>query len=316
MTHEQHHNVSSLVSDLVTMAEATKRLPEVERELAEMREQARRDGDKIARLEIRLQQRSSELDELQTKLRSVEAERDDAGFRVLEAEDKANALRDAIETSFTYLGDALAAVSGDGRNVVGRLTSAEWHEWRDYQHAKTEAAIKAAEEAAKPVDPTVESSAQPSESSEVSTDGPSVNWAQREGSLMDQGQREPNPTLDVAKSTDATPSAVATPETALPSEPARHEGVSVQSDPTEVRHEWHPDGALLPAGSQSPNANTGDVAKADSAQESMPQREGRYSGKLYKSWPAYVSEPDWIAGGGTHESYWEGREGYRNASAR
>jgi hypothetical protein len=42
--------------------------------------------------------------------------------------------------------------------------------------------------------------------------------------------------------------------------------------------------------------------------ENVSSTEGKYSGKRYLDHPYYVSEAAWLAGGGTVESYYEGRE--------
>jgi hypothetical protein len=55
-----------------------------------------RDGETIARLEMRVMELKTLLDDTQAIVRSVEAERDDAGFRLLESEDRLDAIRRAI----------------------------------------------------------------------------------------------------------------------------------------------------------------------------------------------------------------------------
>src|SRR5579871_6078084 len=89
-------NVSNFVADLVEMAEATRKLPEIQAALEEAQRKSVEDGERIARLEMKLIDAHNEADALRTKLRSVEAERDDAGFRLLEAEDKIDAVFRAI----------------------------------------------------------------------------------------------------------------------------------------------------------------------------------------------------------------------------
>ena len=54
------------------------------------------DGETIARLEIRIMELKEIESSLQAKVRSLEVERDDAGFRFLEAEDRLDAIRNAI----------------------------------------------------------------------------------------------------------------------------------------------------------------------------------------------------------------------------
>jgi hypothetical protein len=55
-----------------------------------------RDGETIARLEMRIMELKALEDDLLTKVRSLEVERDDAGFRFLESEDRLDAIRRAI----------------------------------------------------------------------------------------------------------------------------------------------------------------------------------------------------------------------------
>ncbi len=80
--------VGNFVHDLVEMAKAMETLPLVQAELERLQQQRFEDGERIARLERTLIDRANEMDALYAKLRSVEAERDDASFRQLEAEDK------------------------------------------------------------------------------------------------------------------------------------------------------------------------------------------------------------------------------------
>lgn len=197
MTGQEH--ISSLVSDLVTMAEATRRLPEVERELREARAAAQGDGETIARLEIRLQQRNAEIDELRSRIRSLEVERDDASFRELEAQDKVNALVGVIDSTLSTLGQSLGVVKGDDKIEIMRLTVAEKVEYFDWIDAKREAAREAL---GRPTEPS---------SSPVLNEPPVQQSTGSSGSPVDDG----NPS-EASEST-GTPSA---------------EGVSVSSDPT------------------------------------------------------------------------------------
>ena len=256
MTHE---HVSSLVSDLVHMAEATRRLPEIERELDEAKRRTVEDGERIARLELRIHDLIAERDTLQSKLRSVEAERDDAGFRQLEAEDKVAHLRAVAESFVSDLGSAFAALSGDGKTKYVRMAQAEVNELAEWSEAKARAKAEA-EEAARPADPTVSTDIQ---SGPVNTQ--TVFEPTNASGEAGEGQREPGPTASSAISSETAPDTSASP----------------------------------PNGVQS-----------DAGLEQL----GKYHGKLYREWPYYVSEASWIENGGTHESYWEGRQGFRAAN--
>lgn len=62
------------------------------------------DGERIARLEIKLMDRSDEVDGLKARIRSLEVERDDASFRELEAQDKLDAMRRLVKAFVSDVG--------------------------------------------------------------------------------------------------------------------------------------------------------------------------------------------------------------------
>lgn len=103
------HAMTSLVSDLVEMAKATEMLPQVQAECERLRQSHIIDGETIARLESKLIDRSAEIDELHSRIRSLEVERDDYGFRALAADDKANALASVLRNTQAAIGAALSA---------------------------------------------------------------------------------------------------------------------------------------------------------------------------------------------------------------
>ena len=101
--------VTNFAASLVEMAKATEALPALQAEISRLTANAIEDGERIARLEMKLMDRADEIATLTTKLRSVEAERDDAGFRHLEAEDKIAALTASLRTVFSSVGETLKA---------------------------------------------------------------------------------------------------------------------------------------------------------------------------------------------------------------
>lgn len=83
-------NVGSLVQDLVEMAEAVKLVPQLKEALNQATAQSEHYAKHVEELEINAINRKAEIDRLNDRIRSLEVERDDASFRVLEAEDKAH----------------------------------------------------------------------------------------------------------------------------------------------------------------------------------------------------------------------------------
>jgi hypothetical protein len=302
---EHHHNVSSLVNDLVEMATATKRLPELERELQEAKRIIERDGATIARLELKLQDRAVEIDDLRAKLRSVEAERDDAGFRQLEAEDRAGNAVAALTSMQATVVETLAQLKGDGRDQMVRMTKSERDEWNAYLNAKIEAARKEAE---RPVEPTPEPITAPATVAVLSQDSVS---SLPDAAITTEGQREPDPTGD-SSPWQGLPNV--SPQPSVSSSTASSSGVSVQHDPIPqpaptIESE---SGVSVP---KDPTASEAGIEQASvitpSADGTGTAYSGKYSGKRYADWPYYVEESSWVANGGTHESYWEDREQFR-----
>lgn len=104
------HQINSLVGDLVAMAQAMEKLPHVEAENARLQQASIADGERIARLELRLQERNEEIASLHQRIAEVTKERDDFGFRHLEEVDKTNALLLAIRNATGSLSQSVNVV--------------------------------------------------------------------------------------------------------------------------------------------------------------------------------------------------------------
>lgn len=104
------NNPGNFVNDLVEMASAFKRLPEVEAELADVRQQAAKAQDTIQRLEMKLMERSNEISMHLARIRSLEVERDDAQFHALEADDRTQRALDFIKATFGNAGALIQAL--------------------------------------------------------------------------------------------------------------------------------------------------------------------------------------------------------------
>ena len=104
------HQINSLVGDLVAMAQAMERLPQVESEASDLRSQLSQHQSTIQRLELKLMDRSSELDALNQRIRSLEVERDEAQFHALEADDRTSRALDFIKATFGNAGSLIQAL--------------------------------------------------------------------------------------------------------------------------------------------------------------------------------------------------------------
>jgi hypothetical protein len=108
-------NPNDISAVLLSISEAKRALdaePQYRRHIHELEQKLIIDGQTIASREQRIHELKQSEEALQAKLRSVEAERDEAGFRALEESDKVSALSTLVRS---YVGDCLktlAAVEG------------------------------------------------------------------------------------------------------------------------------------------------------------------------------------------------------------
>ncbi|SRR5258707_1712752 len=205
--------VDNFVHDLVAMAKAYDTLPGLEAENKQLQEQHLHDGDIISRLELRIIDLKNQQDETLTKLRSVEAERDEAGFRQLETEDKIATLVRTFQTVHATVGQGVAAATGSEKDITVMVSAEEHDEWEEHKARlayervqKAEEARLAAEEAARPKPEAVvdfpvahaEPWAIQSPSAEGQSESPptpqGVSSEAGQGSPVEQGQSEPLPT--------------------------------------------------------------------------------------------------------------------------
>jgi len=106
MTHGEGQNFIKQIADAYAAAE---REPTLLDTIDRLKNASVADGERIARLETRLMDRATEMDALRSTIRSLEVERDDYGFRALEANDKADALLLAIRSVQATLSSAVEA---------------------------------------------------------------------------------------------------------------------------------------------------------------------------------------------------------------
>jgi len=270
---EHGHN---FIREIAEAYRALESEPDLKRQVHDFEGRHIRDGDTIARLETRIMELKAHEDELNAKLRSVEAERDEAGFRQLEAEDKVATLVHTFQVVHSTVGQAVAAGTGSERDITVLMSPQEKAELESFKaeqlHKAEEATRKAeqdrlaAEEAARPKPEPVYPQAVPSEA--VGQAAP--HWTEPvdiiagQGYQPVQGQSEPLPT------------------------PADPESGLSPSAPTQ------------PVTTESVLQSEGDMTKAHYGDI---QSRGKYFGKRYAEWDYYVPLSSWLEGGGTEEDY-------------
>jgi hypothetical protein len=238
-------NINSFVGDLVQMAKAMETLPQVEAENERLNGMVENYAKQVQALELRAIDRNAEISTLHDRIRSLEVERDDASFRVLEAEDRAHVALIAARSATASLGDLIAELDPPKPEPV--------KEPEPQQSWPTPA-----EGSQSVADPSQDVSTGSVTAENIT--GTTVPEAVHSISEL-PGQSESSPTSsnisqEVTKSVEAVSS-----------------------------------NATLEAGSANQSADPGPAL-------------GPYFGKRYRDVPYYVSNKDWIAGGGTDEDYY------------
>lgn len=100
-------HVSDMAMSFVEMAKAFEELPKVKAELAEANRAFNHASDTIQRLELKLIDRNTTIDELHAKVREAEVARDDAELRFLEADEKLGNVAKALQAAGESVGLAL-----------------------------------------------------------------------------------------------------------------------------------------------------------------------------------------------------------------
>lgn len=110
-------NVGNFVHDLVEMAKAMETLPQVQAELNEVQQRTSLLHDQIDNIKADLEQSRNYAASLEQKVRSLEVERDDASFRVLETDETIQKFIVAMRNVEQSFGELV-----DGYDPKGSLT--------------------------------------------------------------------------------------------------------------------------------------------------------------------------------------------------
>lgn len=257
----------NFVRGIAEAYQALEREPELLDRIKRLEETAHRDGQTIAQREERIHQLKGEVEALTSKLREVEKERDDAGFRLLEAEDKTNGAVTLLQDMFENLGETLAALRADGKDQAVRISNEEWKDWENLKAARdaeverirreAEEAVRKQQEEEARIRAEVEAETQRrlAEANNPTSEGAAFLTTIASSETV-VGQSEPNPTVPMEES---------------------------QSQPVSSTSALHGEPAAL--------------------QDLPSQPQGKYFGKKYAEWPYYVSLATWLGEGGTREDY-------------
>lgn len=105
------HSVSDFAASLVEMAEATRRLPLVEADLAAARYDIQEHLNTIQRLELRLLDKNSIIEAHLATIRQLEVARDDAELRFLECDDAKSTLERVLRNVISEAQGVLQAIA-------------------------------------------------------------------------------------------------------------------------------------------------------------------------------------------------------------
>ena len=183
--------VGNFVQDLVEMAKATETLPIVQHENETLKADLSRAQDTIAARETAIISYKQQIDDLHAKVRSLEVERDDASFRVLEAEDTAHSI-------LTQARNAQATLA----EVIAKLDPPKPEPVKEPEPTPAQASwAQAVSDATQPTDATQDQSESPSTISQPSIGIGSEPSAQ----LVEEPKPEPAPYSSADVDPEPTP---------------------------------------------------------------------------------------------------------------
>ena len=100
--------VGNFIHDLVAMAQAMERVPQLESELDQIKADRDKAQSHSQALELHIIEYKATIDDLQSKVRSLEVERDDASFRTMEVEDTLHATLVQARQAQDYINSVIA----------------------------------------------------------------------------------------------------------------------------------------------------------------------------------------------------------------
>lgn len=260
-------NVGNFVSDLVEMAKATEQLPRVQEELDRANTQVEELAKALQSRELHIIDLKNQIDDLNAKLRAMEVSRDDAEYRFLEADDRTDKALAFVRMVQENAGSLLAALTPPKPEPeAGNV---------DQSHSTQ--ALSGSSTSALP---------EPSTSGGLSGD-------QSEMQSTQTGQSEVPPISVTTPGNTETPAVSPAPDQASASSPSWAEP---ETPPTPF--------ALSSSSDPSPIAGEVAGTSADASSTTTSTSDKPYIGKKWSEVvPRVWAKEEWIAGGGTEESW-------------
>ena len=308
MTNE---SISGFLNSIAEAKRAFDQEPAYIRQIQDLEADKKRLGDTVAHRELRIHELKQAEETLTQKLRSVEAERDDAGFRALEETDKVQGLLSVVHSIINDALKTISAVEGYEQIVVNKadidvkereLSELRWEAAElkaELQRLKDEMRT-ATEQLQRPFNPE---GSDTSSSVEGTTDPyfKPYEWPNDPPAAPSKGPSEVGPTVST---TQTAPS------------PSAHSAESQDTAPitTSASVEGQSEG---PFASKSTTGNIPEPATVSSisaesetsaASNDLPPERNRdrstfFKGRKYFDVSYYVPLHQWLNEGGTHEDY-------------
>lgn len=256
--------INSFVGDLVAMARAMERQPELEHEIATLQRSLNESQAARAALEGSNDILRNHIDDLNAKIAEVTKERDDAGFRCLEADDRAAVALDLARTLQVGLGQVIAKLEPKPEPVVELPNP-----------IVSDGGVGREPEQTKPVD---------------------YFWE-------DTTKQYHPPQVDDPRLPETAPIDHAKAELDRPSDAnwqSQDRGANGQFG---SKSEARPTQESSASGVATTGSDTSGHVESVSPQEAASQ-DKPYAGKRYRDVPGYISRQDWLDGGGTIDDYY------------
>ena len=119
------NDISNFLTSISEAKRAYEAEPDYQRRINDLELDKRRLGDTVAQRELRIHELKTEASQLTAALRSVEAERDDAGFRIVAETDKVQALLRLVQQFVGTALETIGAVEGNKLQIVKENDIAE-----------------------------------------------------------------------------------------------------------------------------------------------------------------------------------------------
>jgi hypothetical protein len=290
------HAANSLVHDLVQMAQAMEQLPQVREELQQAQQRITLQADHVQNLELSIMNYKQEIERLHGSIRDLEVARDNAELNFLEAEDRTEKALAFVRTVFGNAGQLLQALEPVKPEPQPEPMKVDADRPLESSVPPVAAEGFIGSESLQPVGGE---SASPPIAASLETQPAASVW-QPETAFSRSSTETGRWTAPGQEFGQVNAPLTEAPSVFSPSGSGESEHApSEDSVTSQGQSESGPTVNTVSPISPAETVATGDAASTTAA----PRPEGKYSGKRYYDWEYYVPLTQWLAGGGTEESY-------------